>query len=74
MLHDHDIDLRKWEDNDRAWIQKLDDLERALRMTEEDAIKYKNEYERVRDHVRGNVNKVISQTFNEMEGSRIYLA
>jgi len=71
VMNDYEVDLRKWEENDRIWTIKIDELERHLRAAENDANKYKTECERIREIVNVNVNRALVTSLNGTE-SRIF--
>lgn len=67
---DHDGDLRRFHDLERDLRNRNLDTERQLKSTEEELYKLKIEYDRMRDQLTGNINKIISQTFVDVDHSR----
>lgn len=69
-VNEHHNDTRRWEDRERELRGRIADLERALRQVEDSEGRIRFEYERLREHLTGNINKMISQTFVEHDYSK----
>lgn len=65
---DHDADLRRFHDLERELRNRNAECEKRLKYVDEDNIRLKLEYDRMKDLLSGNISKVISQTFGDSDG------
>lgn len=63
-----DNEVRKYQENERQYKEKINELERTLRDHQGDYSKLKSDLQRFRDQVTGSVNHTISQTFVDYSG------
>jgi len=68
IITNHNNEVRRWEDVERALKAKITDQEKHLRNYEDDLNRLRNEYDRLRDSISGNLNKTITQTFVDHQG------
>ncbi len=67
LKREFDAERRKGENNEREMKKKLTDVERDLFDTKEELQRVTAEYEKLGDMLKGNITKLISQTFNDYE-------
>lgn len=65
LLQEHNAEKKKMADALRDAENKHRELERVLRIAEEDVARSREEYDRMKEVLQGNINKLISQTFFE---------
>lgn len=62
LRREAELQKKKTEDNERQQGMKVSELEKMLKDTQYEALKYRTEYERICGILQGNLNKVINQT------------
>jgi len=67
LKRDFDAERRKGETSEREMKRKLTDMERDLSDTKEELQRVTAEYDKLGDMLKGNITKLISQTFNDYE-------
>jgi len=70
ITNEHMGEIRRWEDRERELRNRLQDCERLLKIAEDNENRIRFEYDRLREQITGNVNKIISQTFLDHHDSR----
>jgi chromosome segregation ATPase len=69
LVNDQLNERRRWEEAEKMLKTRLIELERLVKALEGENIKLKTDIERIKQHVSGNVNRTIFQTFVDYEVS-----
>ena len=60
-----ETEARRYQDNERQYRERITELERSLRESQDDHGKLKSDFQKFRDQVTGSVNYTITQTFQD---------
>ena len=65
IVSGHRIERKSWEEVERALTGKIEELRKELDRSRDEGRRVKVEYNRLKDVIQGNVNKIITQAFME---------